>query len=140
MKSFILGLFVSMVSFQVWAANEITQGSYIARDEAGVERVSITLGAPGAPSEIPALRIVADIPGVGRIIASCKGSYGIRGDILMARVACNNQALALFLGGSDITVSVNLNGATNARMAAGAPVQFNINEGTFESVYKLYRR
>lgn len=136
MKSLFLGLATMMFSFQVFAVNNITLGNYAAKDKKGVERISLTLGAGG---KIPALHLNTTI---GQ--ADCTGTYALAGDNLKASVTCNSKAIHVFLGSpaSAIVIEINVAGATTAQMAsaAGARVSFNVNDGTFEDEYALFRR
>ena len=136
MKSLVLGLATMMFSFQVFAVNNITLGSYSAKNKDGVERVSLTLGAGG---KIPALHLNTTI-GQG----NCTGTYSLAGDMLKASVTCDSTGIHVFLGsiGSAIEIAINVSGASNAQMAspAGARVSFNVNDGAFEDEYALFRR
>lgn len=136
MKSLVLGLATLMFSFQVFAANEISAGSYSARDKGNVERISLTLAAGG---KIPALHLNTSIGA-----ADCTGTYALAGDNLKASVTCNSTAIHVFLGspGSPIQIEINVAGATNAEMAkpAGARVSFSVNDGAFEGEYALRRK
>ncbi len=136
MKSLVLGLATMIFSFQVFAVNNITLGNYAAKDKKGTERISLTLGAGG---KIPALRLNTTI-GQGK----CTGTYTLSGDILKAAVTCDSTSIHVFLGsvGSAIQLEINVAGATSALMAspAGARVSFNVNDGTFEDEYALFRR